>query len=413
MADVGSARPRRRVSVLLAAACVLTLLASAGVWVVEHVGTGTAITAYFGKSIGVYPGSSVRVLGIAVGKVTAVQPQGDVVKVDMSVDHGIRIPANARAVIVASSLVSDRYVQLTPAYKSGAEMASGTVIPHERTATPVEVDGLYDSASKLAQALGPNGANKNGALNDVLKTGAANLAGNGQNLHDTVEQLDQAAAALSGSQDDLFTTVDNLQKFTTMLAASDNQVQEFEGKLANVTGFLADDRKNVGAALDSLAVALPQVQGFIQDNQGRLKSNVDNLAAVTKVLVDQRAALNEIMDVAPTGLTDYINSYDASANAIDVRGDLNELTFAPIMTACRLVKAGTPMQVPDTLAKICQQLAPVLDGALKLPSPAQLLANLSQGKPPALPLPLLNAVNAQNRAMAGLPLPGVVPGGGR
>lgn len=413
MAALESVRPRRRFSLLLAVTCVLALLASAGVWAVEHIGNGTSITAYFGKSIGVYPGSSVRVLGIAVGKVTSVQPQGDVVKVDMSVDDGIQVPADARAVIVASSLVSDRYVQLTPAYTGGAVLASGTVIPHERTATPVEVDGLYDSASKLAQALGPNGANKNGALSDVLNSGAANLDGNGQNLHDTVQQLDQAAAALSGSQDDLFTTVDNLQKFTTMLAASDKQVQDFEGKLANVTGFLADDRKNVGAALDSLSVALPQVQGFIQDNNDRLKSNVDNLTSVTKVLVDQRAALSEVLDEAPTGMTNYINSYDASANAIDVRGDMNELTFAPIMTACRLIKAGTPMQVPDTLGKICAQLAPVLDGALKLPSPAQTLASLSQGKLPALPLPLLNAVNAQNRAMSGLPLPGVVTGGGR
>lgn len=391
----------RRLSSVLALACVLALLAAAGVWAVENSGAGTQITAYFGKSIGVYPGSTVRVLGIGVGKVNAVQPQGGAVRVDMTVDRGIQIPADAKAVVVASSLVSDRYIQLTPAYRAGAVMASGAVIPHDRTATPVEIDGLYNSASKLASALGPNGANKNGALSDLLNTTAANLQGNGQNLHDTVQQLNEAAATLSGSKGDLFATVDGLQKFTTTLAASDNQVRSFEGKLADVTGFLADDRKNVGAALSSLAVALPQVQGFVADNSGHIKSNVDNLTGITKALVDQRAALAEILDVAPAGMTSYINSYDASSNAIDVRGDLNELTFAPVMTACRLAGQGTPTKVPDALGKICKQLAPVLDGALKLPSPAQLITSLQQGKPPAFPLPLVNALNQQNQSTSG------------
>ena len=39
----------------------------------------------------------------------------------LRVDNGIRIPADAKAVIVAQNLVSARYVQLTPAYESGPD----------------------------------------------------------------------------------------------------------------------------------------------------------------------------------------------------------------------------------------------------------------------------------------------------
>ena len=51
-----------------------------------------------------------------------------------------------------------------------------------RTAVPVEVDQVYASLTKLANALGPNGANSHGALSNLIKTGAANLAGNGEYL---------------------------------------------------------------------------------------------------------------------------------------------------------------------------------------------------------------------------------------
>ena len=87
----------------------------------------TEITAYFDKAVGIYEGSDVRVLGVEVGKVTSVEPQGDLVKVGLRVDRGVDIPADARAVQITPSVVADRYVQLTPAYTGGDTMSSGAV----------------------------------------------------------------------------------------------------------------------------------------------------------------------------------------------------------------------------------------------------------------------------------------------
>ncbi len=142
----------------------------------------TQITAYFDKSVGIYEGSDVRILGVKVGSVDGVEPQGDQVKVDMRVDRGVDIPADAKAAQVTPSVVSDRYIQLAPAYTGGDKMQSGAVISRDRTATPVEVDELYASIEKLSTALGPDGANKEGALSQFVETGAANLDGNGEAL---------------------------------------------------------------------------------------------------------------------------------------------------------------------------------------------------------------------------------------
>ncbi|HEY3469402.1 MAG TPA: MCE family protein [Amycolatopsis sp.] len=375
----------------LAFACVLALLLTAGLWLVFREATGTKLSAYFGKTVGLYAGSSVRVLGVPVGEVTAVTPQGDAVRVDMRVDD-VPLPADVGAVVVAPSLVSDRYVQLTPAYDSGPVLASGTVLAKDRTATPVELDDLYSSLDKLSTALGPNGANKDGALSGVLDTAANTLKGNGTSLNSTVGQLAELAKTLDGSKDDLFSTVRNLNSFTGALAQSDQQLNEFYGRVADVSRFLAEDSGDVGAALQSLGGALGDVQQFVNDNKTALESNVDKLASLSKVLVDQRAALAEVLDIAPTGATNFINSYDAASGTIAVRDNLNEITNPPILTVCRLISAGTPKEVPDTLGNICKQLAPVLDGALKLPTIPQVLNSLQNGTLPPLPLPLVDVM---------------------
>jgi phospholipid/cholesterol/gamma-HCH transport system substrate-binding protein len=389
---MASTRAGRDLGRAVAVACVLALVAAAAVWWVFAGANSRRVTAMFGAAVGVYPGGDVRVLGVKVGTIDEVKPEGQVVRVVMSLDREVKVPAQAQAVVVAPSVVSDRYVQFAPVYTGGPTLGENVTIPRERTATPVELDQLYDSLNKLTTALGPNGANANGALSDLLNTSAKNLGGNGQALQDTIKQLGQATRTLSGSKDDLFSTVDNLQKFTGMLAANDSQVRDFNNQLADVSKLLAGEKENLGAALNELATALGQVQGFIKDNREKIKSNVDKLASITQVLVDQRAALAETLDVAPLALGNLQNSYNAASGTLDTRPNLNELSQPPIVLVCKLIQQGTPKNVPAVLADTCKQLQPILTGAVPLPTPAQVLSDAAQGK---LPLPLVAQATGQ------------------
>jgi len=83
----------------------------------------------------------VKILGIEVGSVTKVSPRGDSVKIEMKYDHKYKLPADAISVVVANSLVSDRYIQLAPAYPgSGPTLKNGANIPFEEM---VKLDYLY------------------------------------------------------------------------------------------------------------------------------------------------------------------------------------------------------------------------------------------------------------------------------
>ncbi len=132
-----------------------------------------------------------------------------------------RVPADAKAVIVAPSIVADRYIQLTPAYKGGAIMADGAQIPLERTAVPLELDQIYRSLNDLSVALGPKGANDRGALSRLLAVSARNLNGQGAKLNQTITDVSTLTQTLAGNSNQLFTTIRQLQTFVSALAAND------------------------------------------------------------------------------------------------------------------------------------------------------------------------------------------------
>jgi virulence factor Mce-like protein len=316
---------------------VLVLIAAGALfWLFRDLGAKT-ITAYFDEAVGVYAGSDLRVLGVTVGTIDSVQPQGKQVKVVMTLADGVQVPANADAAVISPSVVSDRYVQLTPAYTGGPQMKDNATIPIGRTQTPVELDQLYSTLNQLATALGPNGANKNGALSNLLNVGAANLDGNGAALGTMIQQLGAATRTLSGSQDNLFQTIDSLQQFTTMLKNNNDQVQSVTQQLASVSGFLAADRQDLGQALNQLADALAQVQGFIRQNRGRIQSNVTKLNSISQILTNERSSLAEALDDAPLAVDNLLGAYDTTTHTLDGRGYIPELapgtpqnSFAPV-----------------------------------------------------------------------------------
>ncbi|MFE6855444.1 MlaD family protein, partial [Streptomyces sp. NPDC057674] len=61
----------------LVAGLALVLLAACGLVAVRVLDDdGTRITAWFDRTVGIYAGSDLRVLGVRVGEVESVEPQG-------------------------------------------------------------------------------------------------------------------------------------------------------------------------------------------------------------------------------------------------------------------------------------------------------------------------------------------------
>ncbi|PRY57509.1 phospholipid/cholesterol/gamma-HCH transport system substrate-binding protein [Knoellia remsis] len=352
---------------IVAAMAVLALAAGAYLWWPRP--DGVTVTSDFTRAVGLYAGSDVRVLGVRVGEVTRVEPRGQTVRVTFEVDPDVKVPAQAKAAIVAPSLVSDRYVQLLPAYTSGPVMRDGATIPKERTAVPVELDRISQTLDDLLVALGPEGANKEGALTRVLDTSARNLEGNGANLHEMNRSLSQAVQTFAEGRGDLFETVKNLETFTGMLAKNDAQVRRLNVDLSKVSDQLDGERDDLSAALKNLAVALNEISTFVKDNRTVLTEDIDKLTKLTSAVAAKRDTLAETLDNAPVALSNLQLAYNPASGTLDTRANILGPLSDPALLLCSLITGAT--NTGNTgLCSTLQQLIPeggLLPGLINLP----------------------------------------------
>lgn len=268
------------------------------------------ISASFPRVVGLYPGDEVRILGVPVGNVEKIERAGDGVSVRLRVDAGIQVPAEASVVIIAPSLVSGRYVQLTPAYSTGAVMAQGAVIPAGRTQVPIEFDELKSALNRFGQDLGPDAKDGKGPLGRAVDVAAANLDGQGQSMHDTLAALSAAVGTLADSRGDIFATVRNLAEFTEMLARADAQMRGFTVRMTDLSGQLARSRELLASTLQRLNRLLPQLKAYLAEERPLLRANVQKLNEVTTLLERNRQNIADILQLAPGALANTYNIYD-------------------------------------------------------------------------------------------------------
>ncbi|MCM0620801.1 MCE family protein [Nocardioides bruguierae] len=348
------------VRTVLLALVALAVVVTVGVVLLDG-DDGKTLTARFTSAAQLYEGSDVRVLGVPVGEITSVRPDGTDVVVTMRYDGELDVPADAQAVVISPSVVGDRYVQLTPAYTGGAVLESGAELGTDRTAVPLELDQVYQSLDDLTVALGPEGANSDGALSDLLVQTAENFGGQGATFRQTLSDFADFTETLDDNSDDLFGASAELGQFLETLADNDTTVRRFNSSLADVSDLLAGERQDLAAALDALATALTQVRRFVDDNGEILTEDVKGLNRVAKVLVKQRAALDETLDAAPLALNNLYLTYNPQAGTLDTNANLtlieDQLVNDPALLLCTVANS-----VDDT-GGLCD----ALEGALPRP----------------------------------------------
>ena len=307
-------RPSRPFVLLIAGVLTAVVALTAGA-VVQRAGTNH-VSAYFKNTAGLYVGDRVMILGVEVGSIENITPEGDRVRVDMSYDNDHEVPADAGAVIVAPTLVTGRYVQFAPVYTGGPSLKDGATIELEKTASPVEFDEVKEQIVKLATDVGQTPENPDGALSEFVTTTADTLQGNGQTMHDSLAKLSDAVHTLDVGGTDLFTTVENLQRVTSALAANDQQIVGFSSELAGLSGVLNDNKTELDAALSSMSTTFTEVTSFITANRELLKNDVAKLNTITGLLVDREDSLASILHAGPTALSNFYNIYDEKSNSL-------------------------------------------------------------------------------------------------
>jgi virulence factor Mce-like protein len=344
----------------LAVVLVCLIIAGCSILVRLTILRPVTITALFTSTTAIYPGDEVRVAGVVVGRIAAIEPDGVQSRMVMKIDHDVPIPADARAVIVSHNLVSARYVQLTPAYvDSGPTMRDGDLIGIERTAVPVEWDDVKAQLTRLATDLGPSGDVSTPAMARFIDSAANAMDGNGDKLRQTLAQLSGVGRILADGSGNIVEIIQRLQTFVTALANSNEQIVQFQDRLATLSSVLDGSRSDLGAALTNLSVAVGDVRGFVAKYRDKTSEQIQRLADVTQNLVDHSADLEQILHVAPNSFANSYNMYDPDTGEFAGSAVLNGFSN-PVNFVCAQIGAIENATASET-AKLCSQyLGPAL-----------------------------------------------------
>jgi phospholipid/cholesterol/gamma-HCH transport system substrate-binding protein len=263
---------------------------------------GKPYEAFFSDAAGISPGNDVRVSGIKVGQVTGVALAGDAAKVTFTVDRKVRVGDQSLISIKTDTILGQKSLSVAPA---GA--GTSTTIPLGRTTTPYTLNAALQDLGRNAadldkqqftQALQVLTASLHdatpqlrGALDGVTAL-SASINANDQALAELLahaKSVTKVLADRAGQVNQL--VLDGNQLFAALderRAALSNLIAGIDGVSAQISGFVADNRREFGPALTKLNLVLDNL------NQRR-----DHISEALKRLPPYATALGEVVASGP------------------------------------------------------------------------------------------------------------------
>ncbi|MGW4365838.1 MlaD family protein [Nocardia takedensis] len=184
-------------------------------------GTTKSYSAVFTDVTGLRVGDDVRMAGVRVGRVDAVELDGTLARVRFRVQDSQRVHGDTKAAITYQNVIGQRYLGLSrTGHGAAAALPEGGEIPLERTEPSFDLSALLNGFEPLLGGLDPRQVDNvtaalvkalqgdAGALTvliEQMSSLAQSLAGPDQVLGQVIVNLDQVVANLSGRRAELGT----------------------------------------------------------------------------------------------------------------------------------------------------------------------------------------------------------------
>jgi virulence factor Mce-like protein len=318
------------------------------------------LTAYFDRAVSVFPTADVRVLGLPAGSVSEVEIDGDQVRIDMRIPSDIAIPADATAQIVPQSLIGERYIRISPAFKDGMTPAEdGDILEH--TIIPVEPDEALAALKEFLDSLDPEG------IGDLVTNLDEDLRGNGAGLNDALGSLSQLLETFAEKDDVLVRIVDSFDRLSTTLVTREQQLGEVLDAFAEASQVLADERGSIEALVSGLADLSRNGLALVGEHSSALRADITTLATAAATIEANLTSVTDLLAAGPELTAGLIDAYNHDLRAFNLRNSFSPLTTdlvgllgpafcLPILQTCPVSAVGA---APATPARITAQATPI------------------------------------------------------
>lgn len=300
---------------------------------------GKSYEAYFADAGGISPGNDVNVSGIAVGKVTGVALAGDVAKVTFTVNRKVRLGDQTLASIKTDTVLGERSLAVTP--RGGGSVTS---IPLGRTTVPYTLN-------MALQDLGQNaGELDKGQLTQALGVLTDSLRDATPELRRTLDGVASLSRSINANDEALGQLLARAKSVTKVLADRAGQVNQLVTD-GNQLFAALDERR---AALSSLIAGIDdvsrQISGFVADNRREFGPALKKLNLVLDNLLERREHISQALRRLPpyaTALGESVGS--ASGFSVSLPNSIPNIPQEELLLDLYFQPGKVPASLADFL----------------------------------------------------------------
>jgi phospholipid/cholesterol/gamma-HCH transport system substrate-binding protein len=287
----------RRIKIQLTIFGTLTLIA-VGVLVVHylHMPTLMGVGQYTLKadlpgSGGLYATANVTYRGIAIGKVTDVEPTKKGVVATMRIADRYKIPIDASANVHSVSAVGEQYLDLVSEGNPGQYFSDGQTIT--KSTVPAQIGPALDAANRGLAVLPKD---KIAALLDET---AQAVGGLGPSLQRLVDATQAFVGDFKTNISDVNDIIENSAPILDSQVDSGDTIERWAHNLNTLAAQTAEQDQNLKSILSQAAPTTDQVNAVFGDVRESLPQTLANLAIVLDMLKRYHNNVEQLLVVLP------------------------------------------------------------------------------------------------------------------
>ncbi|OMC48754.1 mammalian cell entry protein [Mycobacterium sp. IS-2888] len=242
-------------------------------------------SAYFSEAGGIKTGSTVRVSGMGVGRVSEIRLDGTKVRVGFTVRKDIQLGDRTEAAIKTETILGSKMLELT---SRGNGSLTGP-IPLERTRSPYDLpDALGDLTTTISGL-------DTAQLSSALTTLANTFKETPPDLKPALQGVARFSETLNSRDAQLRSLLGNANKVSAVLGKRSQQIASLVANSNALLAALLDERDSLDVLMNNLTVVSHQISGLVNDNRTQLKPALDKLNGVLEVLDNRKEDLQRTL----------------------------------------------------------------------------------------------------------------------
>lgn len=246
---------------------------------------------------GLYPTSVVTYRGTEVGRVRSVDVTEAGVRAVLTLNSGIRVPADADAAVHSRSAVGEQFLELTP--RQGASgppfLDDGSTIPVARVQVPADIAGLLDATNRALKAIPQDN------LRTVIDEANKAVGGLGAELSRIVDGSTALAIEAGKTVGPITALIDQSEPVLDSQVRTADSIAAWASHMASITQQLKSEDTAVADLLAQGGPALDEGKALFNRVAPALPLLLANMTSLGDIALAYRSDIEQLLVLFPQG----------------------------------------------------------------------------------------------------------------